>query len=56
MSQRELARMRRCRALQLAIAFGILLPILTRTWPSVIVAAIGVAAAAIAYRRNCRSR
>jgi hypothetical protein len=56
MNQRDVARLRRCRALQLAIALGVLLPIFTRTWPSLVVAAIGVAAAAVAYRRNCRSR
>ena len=54
MSQRELARLRRCRALQLAIVLGIFFPIFTRTWPSVIVAAIGIAAATVVYLRTCR--
>ena len=56
MNPREVARLRRCRALQLAIVLGIFFPIFTRTWPSVIVAAIGVTAAAVAYQRNCRGR
>jgi hypothetical protein len=56
MTRNELVRLRRCRALQLAIALGILFPIFTRTWQSLLVAAIGVTVAGIVYRRNCRAR
>lgn len=56
MNERERARDRRCRALQLAIALGIFFPIFTRTWSSFFVAVIGVAVAGFVYRRNCRGR
>ncbi len=54
MNERETARLRRCRALQLAIALGVFFPIFTRTWPSLIAAALGVAVAGLVYWRNCR--
>ena len=54
MNRGDLSRQRRCRALQLAVAFGVLLPVLTRTWISLAVAAGGVALALATYWRLCR--
>jgi hypothetical protein len=56
MTDPEIARRQRCRALQVAIALGIFFPIYTRTWPSLIVAVIGVGAAGVVYWRTCRGR
>jgi hypothetical protein len=45
---------RRCLLLQLAIAFGILLAALTRTWIAAVTGLAGSALAAFAYWRDCR--
>ena len=49
----ELARRRRCRALQMAMLFGVLLPIFTRTWITLAVGVAGAVIAFVTYRRNC---
>ncbi|MGI8606619.1 MAG: hypothetical protein ACR2L0_05620 [Gaiellaceae bacterium] len=54
MNRDELLRLRRCRLLLLAGAFGILLPILQPSWITVSVAVVGVALLAFAYWRECR--
>ncbi|MGH3006676.1 MAG: hypothetical protein ACRDOS_12435 [Gaiellaceae bacterium] len=54
MSEPELARRRRCRALQLAIALGIFLPILQPSWITLGSAVAGIAVLAFVYRRECR--
>ena len=43
MNRSELLRLRRCRLLLLAGAFGILLPILQPSWITVSVAVVGIA-------------
>ena len=45
---------RRCLLLQLAIAFGILIAVLTRTWIAVATGLGGSALAAFVYWRDCR--
>ncbi|MGH3032318.1 MAG: hypothetical protein ACRDNE_16450 [Gaiellaceae bacterium] len=55
MSGPELGRRRRCRALQLAIALGILLPIFQPSWITLGSAIAGVAVLAFVYRRECRN-
>ena len=45
---------RRCLLLQLAVVFGILLAVLTRSWPAIVVGLAGSALAAFTYRRDCR--
>ena len=54
MSDRETLRRRRCVALQLAVVFGVLLPVFTRTWVSLVAGAVGGAVAGVAYWRDCR--
>ena len=56
MSKSAAARRQRCLALLLAIAFGVLLAVTSRTWPVVTVAAIGIVLAGVTYLRNCRGR
>ena len=51
---RDALRRRRCVALQLAIALGVALPIVTRTWISLAAAVIGVTVAGVTYWRECR--
>ena len=52
--QREIARLRRCLALRVAIFFGVLLPIIQRDWVTLAIAVVGVGLAAATYWRNCR--
>ena len=52
----DAARRRRCRALQLAVFFGVLLPVFTRTWITLAVGLTGAAVAVVTYWRNCRGR
>ena len=54
MNRGELVRLRRCRLLLLAGAFGLLLPILQPSWITVTVAVVGIALLAFAYWRECR--
>jgi len=51
----ELMRRRRCRLLQLAMLFGALLVLFTRTWPTLAVAAVGEALLGYAWYRDCRT-
>jgi len=52
--ERDVAAIRRCLALRVAVFFGILLPILYRDWVTFGVAAAGITLAVISYWRNCR--
>jgi hypothetical protein len=54
MNRRELLRLRRCRLLLLAGAFGVLLPVLQPSWITLAVAVLGIALVAFAYWRDCR--
>jgi hypothetical protein len=54
MNRGELLRLRRCRLLLLAGAFGILLPILQPSWITLAVAVLGIGLVAFAYWRDCR--
>jgi len=54
MNRGELLRLRRCRLLLLAGAFGILLPILQPSWITLVAAVVGIALVAFAYWRDCR--
>ena len=54
MNRDELLRLRRCRLLLLAGAFGILLPILQPSWITLAVAVVGIALVAFTYWRECR--
>ena len=54
MTDRDVATVRRCLALRVAILFGILLPILHRDWVTLGVAVVGVTLAVVTYWRNCR--
>lgn len=54
MNRSELLRLRRCRLLLLAGAFGILLPILQPSWITLSVAVVGIALLGVAYWRECR--
>ncbi len=54
MNRGELLRLRRCRLLLLAGAFGILLPILQPSWITGSVAVVGIALLGFAYWRECR--
>ena len=52
----EAQRRRRCVALQLAIVFGVLLPIAYWSRATFFIALDGVALAAFTYWRNCRGK
>ena len=54
MSERELARRRRCRALQLGLVLGVLLPIFQPSWITLGAAVVGISILAFVYRRECR--
>jgi hypothetical protein len=54
MKRDVLLRLRRCRHLRLAGAFGSLWPILQPSWITVSVAVVGIALVAFAYWRECR--
>jgi hypothetical protein len=54
MNRGELLRLRRCRLLLLAGAFGILLAILQPSWITVSVAVVGIALLGFVYWRECR--
>jgi hypothetical protein len=54
MNRGELLRLRRCRLLLLAGAFGILLPILQPSWITLAVAVVGIALVVFTYWRECR--
>jgi hypothetical protein len=54
MSDGELARRRRCRALQLAIVLGLFLPVFQPSWITVASALVGIAVLTLVYRRECR--
>ena len=56
MNDVDIARRQRCRALQLAVVFGVLLPLFTRSWASLAAAVVGVAVALVVYWRRCRTR
>ena len=48
-------RRRRCRLLQLAMLFGVLLVAFTRAWATLAVAAVGEALLGYAWYRDCRA-
>jgi hypothetical protein len=52
--ERDVATIRRCLALRVAVLFGILLPILYRDWVTFAVAVVGITLAVVTYWRNCR--
>jgi len=52
----ERLRRRRCRAIPVAVLLGVLLPLFQRTWPSLVVAVVGIALLAFVYLRECRRR
>lgn len=54
MTDPDLLRFRRCRALQLAMVLGLLLPVFQVSWITVVSAIVGVAILALVYRRHCR--
>ena len=54
MNRAELARRRRCRLLQLALFFGILLPVFSPSWITIVAAVLGIALVAVTYWRECR--
>lgn len=54
MSPADLARRQRCRALELAVVLGLLLPIFSRTWITLGVGLAGAAIALVTHRRYCR--
>jgi hypothetical protein len=54
MTDLDLLRHRRCRALQLAIVLGLFLPVFQPSWITVGSAVIGIAVLALVYRRHCR--
>jgi hypothetical protein len=54
MTDPDLLRYRRCRALQLAIVLGLLLPVFQVSWITVVSAVVGIAILALVYRRHCR--
>lgn len=56
MKEAELARLRRCRALELAVFLGVLLVVFTRTWIALAVGLGGAAVALVTYWRHCRRR
>jgi hypothetical protein len=53
-SRDELLRRRRCRLLAFGMVLGVLLPIFQFSWITLAVAATGVVALLIVYRRECR--
>ena len=53
-SRAVLLRRRRCRLLIFAMLLGVLLPIFQFNWITLSIAAIGVVALFIVYRRECR--
>ena len=56
MNEAEIARQKRCRALELAALLGVLLAVFTRTWIAVAVGLGGAAVAVATYARHCRKR
>jgi hypothetical protein len=52
--ERDVANIRRCLALRLAVVFGILLPVFYRDWVTFTVAAVGITLVVVTYWRNCR--
>ncbi|HEX2504938.1 MAG TPA: hypothetical protein VHK22_01915 [Gaiellaceae bacterium] len=54
MNRAELVRLRRCRLLLLAMAFGLLLPILEWSWITLAVALAGEAILGFLWWRRCR--
>lgn len=54
MNRAELARRRRCRLLQIAIFFGVLLPVFAPSRVTIAAAVIGIAVVILTYRRECR--
>jgi hypothetical protein len=52
----ERLRRRRCRAIPVAVLFGVLLPLFQRSWLSLGVAAAGIAVLVFIYVRECRRR
>jgi hypothetical protein len=53
-SRADLLRRRRCRLLIYGMLLGVLLPIYQFSWITLVVAATGVVALLIVYRRECR--
>jgi hypothetical protein len=54
MTRAELVRQRRCRLLLLAMAFGVLLPILEPSWITLGAAVVGEALLGFTWWRACR--
>lgn len=54
MTDADLLRHRRCRALQLAIVLGLFLPVFQPSWITIVSALVGIAVLALVYRRHCR--
>ncbi len=53
MNRGELVRLRRCRLLLLAMAFGLLLPVFQRSWAVLGVAVAGEAILGFTWWRSC---
>ena len=54
MSRGELVRLRRCRLLQLAMLFGILIPAFSPSWITIGAAVVGETLLGVTWWRNCR--
>lgn len=53
-SRAELLRRRRCRLLVFGMVLGALLPVFQRSWITLGIAVVGIAALLFVYRRDCR--
>jgi hypothetical protein len=54
MNRGELVRLRRCRLLQLAMLFGILIPVFSPSWITIGAAVLGETVLGLTWWRNCR--
>jgi hypothetical protein len=54
MSRDELVRLRRCRLLQLAMVFGVLIPVFSPGWITIGAAVVGEAVLGLTWWRTCR--
>jgi hypothetical protein len=54
MNRGDLLKRRRCRMLLAAMAIGVFLPVIQRSWITLIAAVVGITVLAVVYGRECR--